>query len=57
MSNHYRRCWECGAINLHSDNVAPEVCCKECGSQDTRRMKNESLLERMPSTAERMVAK
>jgi DNA-directed RNA polymerase subunit RPC12/RpoP len=38
---HYRRCWECGAINLHSDNVTPEVCCKRCGSRDTRLMKNE----------------
>lgn len=42
MSNpHYRRCWSCGAINLHSDNIAPEVCCKRCRSQDTRLMKNE----------------
>ena len=38
---HFRRCWDCGAINKHSDNVAPEVCCKRCGSQDTRKMKNE----------------
>lgn len=38
---HYRRCWDCGAINLHSDNIAPEVCCKRCRSQDTRLMKNE----------------
>jgi hypothetical protein len=33
---HYRRCHECRAISLHSDNVTPEVCCKKCGSQDTR---------------------
>jgi len=38
---HFRRCWDCGAINRHIDNVAPEVCCKRCGSQDTRKMKNE----------------
>jgi len=37
----YRRCWECGAINLHADSITPEVCCKRCGSQDTRRMKSE----------------
>lgn len=35
----YRRCWDCGAINLHSDNITPEVCCKRCQSQDTRLMK------------------
>jgi hypothetical protein len=38
---HFRRCWDCGAINRHSDNIAPEVCCKRCKSQDTRKMKNE----------------
>lgn len=38
---HYRRCWDCSAISLHGDNVTPEVCCKRCGSQDTRLMKNE----------------
>jgi len=38
---HFRRCHDCGAINRHLDSVAPEVCCKKCGSQDTRKMKNE----------------
>jgi hypothetical protein len=37
---HYRRCHECRAISLHSDNVTPEVCCKKCGSQDTRAFKD-----------------
>ena len=38
---HYRRCHDCGAINKHTDNIAPEVCCKRCKSQDTRLMKCE----------------
>lgn len=33
---HHRRCHDCGAINLHNDNITPEVCCKRCRSQDTR---------------------
>lgn len=36
---HQRRCWDCDNIAEHSDNVAPEVCCKKCGSQDTRPVK------------------
>lgn len=46
----YRRCRDCGAINLHSDNIAPEVCCKRCGSQDTRLMKNEPPLWDIPES-------
>lgn len=38
---HFRRCFDCGAINEHEDNVVPHVNCKRCGSQDTRQMKNE----------------
>jgi predicted RNA-binding Zn-ribbon protein involved in translation (DUF1610 family) len=38
---HHRRCWACKSINLHLSDVTPGVCCPECGSQDTRRMKNE----------------
>lgn len=42
MSNaHYRRCWDCGAINLHETDYVPGVLCKRCGSQDTRKTKNE----------------
>lgn len=37
---HYRRCWECGAINLHADNYGPEVACKKCRSMDTRLLRN-----------------
>jgi hypothetical protein len=37
---HYRRCWDCGSISLHSDSITPEVCCKRCGSQDTRAFSN-----------------
>lgn len=51
MANHYRRCWDCGAINLHTDNVAPEVCCKRCRSQDTRAMNNQPPLWGLASGA------
>jgi hypothetical protein len=43
----FRHCFECGAINRHSDAVVPEVLCKRCGSQDTRRMKSEPLVAGM----------
>lgn len=33
---HIRRCWGCGNIAEHADNVVPEVLCKKCGSRDTR---------------------
>jgi hypothetical protein len=35
---HERKCYECGAVAEHFDNVAPEVCCKTCGSQNTNRV-------------------
>ena len=33
--SHHRCCRDCGKISLHKDNIAPEVCCKRCRSQDT----------------------
>jgi hypothetical protein len=33
---HERKCWDCGNVAMHKDNVTPEVLCKVCGSQDTR---------------------
>jgi ribosomal protein S27E len=36
---HERKCWDCGNIAVHQDNIVPEVNCKKCGSQDTRRLK------------------
>lgn len=42
MTNHQRRCWDCGNVATHSDNVVPEVLCKKCGSQDTRLLKSPS---------------
>jgi hypothetical protein len=36
---HHRKCWQCCNIALHKKNFAPEVCCKKCGSQDTRLLK------------------
>lgn len=31
-----RKCWTCGNVAMHEDNVTPWVLCKKCGSQDTR---------------------
>lgn len=31
-----RKCWDCGNIAHHEDNITPHVLCKKCGSQDTR---------------------
>lgn len=36
---HERKCWDCGNIAEHEDNVVPHVLCKSCGSQDTRLIK------------------
>ena len=39
MDVHFRKCWGCGNIAEHLDSVVPHVLCKQCGSQDTRRIK------------------
>lgn len=31
-----RKCWNCGNVAEHEDNVTPYVLCSICGSQDTR---------------------
>lgn len=31
-----RKCWDCGNVAEHEDNIVPHVLCKKCGSQDTR---------------------
>ena len=33
---HERKCWGCGNVAEHEDNIVPHVLCKSCGSQDTR---------------------
>jgi len=37
--SHVRRCWECGRVALHRDDVKPYVLCSVCNSQDTRKVK------------------
>ncbi len=37
---HKRKCWDCGNVAEHEDNVVPHVNCKACGSQDTRWVKD-----------------
>lgn len=44
-----RRCWTCGNVAMHADDIAPDVCCQKCGSQDTRRTK--------PSAADQKLTK
>lgn len=36
---HTRRCHDCGNVASHTDSITPEVLCKKCGSQDTRRVR------------------
>lgn len=36
---HQRRCRDCGKTHWHSDSVTPYVNCPECGSQDTRKVR------------------
>lgn len=40
---HARKCWDCGNVAEHADSVTPWVLCSKCGSQDTRRVRPESL--------------
>lgn len=35
---HWRCCWNCKNVALHADCVTPQVLCRKCGSQDTRKM-------------------
>lgn len=39
---HRRRCHDCGETGYYKDNVTPYVNCWNCGSQDTRRITNDS---------------
>lgn len=39
MPLHERKCWDCGNVADHEDNVTPAVLCNKCGSQDTRATK------------------
>lgn len=38
-----RKCHDCGNVADHLDNIAPEVCCRNCGSQDTRLVKKQTV--------------
>jgi DNA-directed RNA polymerase subunit RPC12/RpoP len=40
MKPHKRRCFDCQSIATHTDNVAPDVRCRKCGSYDTRAIKS-----------------
>ncbi len=39
MEAHKRKCWDCGNVALHEESVVPNVLCKQCGSQDTRKVR------------------
>ena len=36
---HRRKCWQCQTIHWHALNHGPMVACPECGSMDTRLIK------------------
>ena len=36
---HERKCYDCGNVAIHIENVPPGVCCQLCKSQDTRLVK------------------
>lgn len=36
MDRHIRKCHDCGNIAEHTSRVTPGVLCPQCGSQDTR---------------------
>ena len=35
---HWRKCRDCGTVQLHADNRTPYVLCRRCNSQDTRKV-------------------
>lgn len=39
-----RKCWNCGNVADHESDVAPGVCCRKCGSQDTRLIRRKDTL-------------
>jgi hypothetical protein len=40
----WRKCFRCGDVDLHSDNMGPACKCRKCGSYDTRHMLDECRL-------------
>lgn len=38
----WRKCWNCGKVQIHRSDITPGVLCRFCGSQDTRLMKAET---------------
>ncbi|MGD0781251.1 MAG: hypothetical protein ABSA30_00165 [Candidatus Aminicenantales bacterium] len=36
---HRRRCFLCGHVGYYADSIRPYCLCEQCGSQDTRRVK------------------
>lgn len=38
---HQRKCHDCGHVSWCSDSIRPYCLCEECGSQDTRRLKQD----------------
>ena len=38
---HQRKCWPCQTVHWHALNHGPMVACPECGSMDTRLIKEQ----------------
>lgn len=51
-----RKCWNCGNVAEHADNITPDVCCQKCGSQDTRLVKPTWIYSADPQEESRMMA-
>jgi len=47
-----RKCWACGNVAMHTDDVAPDVCCQKCGSQDTRLTKPSPAMQKITDREE-----
>lgn len=52
MSKQQRKCWDCGNVAMHADNIVPWVLCTKCGSQDTRLVRKPELPPTHPSRCE-----
>lgn len=47
---HKRRCWTCQNVAIHESDITPGVLCQQCGSQDTRRVKEPTTEPAIPAT-------
>lgn len=51
MNECKRKCWDCGNVAIHEDDITPYVLCKKCGSQDTRLVREKPANNLGPGTS------